>query len=192
MIFRNRMLVLKCTASTRYFFKCGRRWINFVTWTEMLKHWSLLERTSRSNGVEMSRKRDISKRMKSKKFSPEPDDDVRQQSGRDDLCCQFALLASALWRTDFALWVTLTCVVLGSLPNRSHGKILCPIDGSYTLAVVFPKALSTVILNLWELCPNVTQNKMCPVFTKTFKEVVLFPSSVCLLDWSPYRFWTIR
>lgn len=62
------------------------------------------------------------------------------------------------------------CVVLGSLPNRSHDKILCPIDVSYTLTVVFPESLSTVILNLWELCPNITWNKMCPVFTKTFKE----------------------
>lgn len=56
--------------------------------------------------------------------------------------------------------MTLTCVVLGSLPNVSHDKILCPVDGSYTLTVVFPEALSTVILNLWDLCPNVAWKKL--------------------------------
>lgn len=41
--------------------------------------------------------------------------------------------------------------------------------------VVFPEALSTVVLNLWGLCPNVTWNKMCPVFTKAFKEGTAAP-----------------
>lgn len=102
------------------FFKCGWHLIDFVTWTETLKAPGKDKQKWWSWNVQ---KTDISEGMESKKLSPEADNDVRQQTSQDDLCCQFALVASVLWRTDFALWVTLTCVVLGSLPNRSHDKI---------------------------------------------------------------------
>lgn len=128
--------------------------------------------------------------MKSEKFSPQPKIYVRQQNVQDDLCCQFALPVSALWRTGFVLWVTLTCVAFGFRPNRSQDKILCTTDRSYTLTVVFHRILSTVILNLWELCPNGTKCVQCS--QKLPKKAALFPSSVYLLDRSPYRFWTIR
>lgn len=140
-------------------------YIVFFQLRTMLNKLHYLKRDTEGSWIEQAKEMDLtcseretSKAMKSEKLVPQPKIYVRQQNVQDYLCCQFALPVSALWRADFVLWVTLTCVAFGSLPNRSYNKISCPTDQSYPLTVVFHKVLLTVILNLWEFSPNVTWN----------------------------------